>query len=88
MTARPHSADQLQSAVGAFDITPDDDEDLAEVTRAIFLGGDAELKDLKVDLVDGSTVIFFGIATGVVHPLQVRRVHDTNTTAENIVGLV
>lgn len=88
MTARPHAIDQLQSAVGAFAITPADGTDLAQVTRAIFFQGDTDLLDLKVTMVDGSVVTFLGLASGVVHPLQVRRVWATGTSAANIIGLV
>jgi len=88
MSARPHSADQLQSAVGAFAVTPSDSVDLAQVTRAIFVRGSATLVDMKVTMVDGSIVTLLGLATGVAHPLQVRRVWATSTTATGIVGLV
>lgn len=88
MSTRPHSVDNLQSAVGGFAITPDDDNDLAQITRAIFVQGDADLVDLKVTMVDGSVVTFLGLASGVAHPLQVRRVWENGTSAEGIVGLV
>lgn len=88
MTARPHSVGNLQSAVGAFAITPNDGVDLAQTARAIFVQGSATLVDLKVTMLDGTTVTLLGLASGVMHPIQVRRVWATGTTATNIIGLV
>ena len=82
------SVGNLQSAVGAFAITPNDSADLAQTTRGIFLQGDTDLVDLRVTMVDGSPATFLGLATGVIHPLQVRRVFAANTTATGIIGLV
>ena len=86
--ARPHSANDLQSADGAFAITPDDGADLPFVTRAIFIKGNASLVDLAVVMVDGSEVTFAGLATGIAHPFQVKRVLATGTTATGIIGLL
>jgi len=68
----------------AFDITADDINDLDYVTRGIYVGGSG---DLKVDMVGGETVTFLTIAAGVIHPLRVRRVYSTGTTATGIIGL-
>lgn len=71
-------------AENAFAVTPSDDTDLAEDTRGLYVGVSG---DVKVDLVGGTTVTFVGLAAGVLHPLRVKRVYETGTDAEDIVGV-
>jgi allophanate hydrolase subunit 2 len=71
-------------AESAFAITPSDTVDLAHVTRGIYVGVTG---DVKVDMVGGSTVTFVNLAGGVIHPLCVKRVYATGTTATNILGV-
>ncbi|MHA2047208.1 MAG: spike base protein, RCAP_Rcc01079 family [Candidatus Thorarchaeota archaeon] len=71
-------------AAGAASITPDDNADLSEVTRGIWVGVQG---DLKVDMADGDTVTFVAMAAGIVHPIQVRKVYSTGTSATSIVGI-
>jgi len=67
-----------------FPITPNDTTDLATRTRCVYLGVGG---DLKVDLVGGGgTITFVGLAAGVVHPLRIKRVYATGTTAGSILG--
>jgi len=69
----------------AFAITPDNDEDLAYVTRGIYVG---VAGDVKVDMFGtGTAVVFKDLAAGVVHPLRVKRVYEAGTDATNIVGV-
>lgn len=73
------------SAVKCFAITKNDSADLAFVTRGIYVGGSG---DLAVILdADSSAVTFVGLAAGVIHPLAVKRVMSTGTTATSIVGV-
>ena len=65
------------------EITPSDANDLAAITRGIYVGTSG---DLAVHDVDGNAVTFVGLAAGVVHPLRVRRVLATST-ADDIVGV-
>lgn len=65
-------------------VTPADGSDLANVTRALFIGGAG---NLNVDTADGDTVLFTGIPAGFLLPLAVKRVRSTSTTATNIVAL-
>lgn len=74
----------IQSASGAFPITPDDANDIMMPTRGVYIGAAG---NLRVLMVDGTEVTFTSLAVGVVHPLQVRRVYSTSTTAGLIVGL-
>ena len=71
-------------AFGAAAITPSNDTDLTYVTRGIYVG---VAGTLKVDMEDGTTVSFVGLAAGMVHPLRVKRVYDTGTAATSIVGV-
>ena len=68
-----------------FSISPDDNADLLQVTKAIYVGdgGDVTLRSL-----DGtSDVTFFNVPTGAILDVRARSVKDTGTTASSIVGL-
>jgi hypothetical protein len=40
--------------------------------------------NIKIDTLDGDTVTLTNIAAGIVHPIWVKRVYATGTTASNI----
>lgn len=69
---------------GAFAITPNDSADLTRFTDGLYIGGAG---NVNVDMISGETVVFTALAVGVIHPLQVKRVRSTSTTATNIVGV-
>jgi hypothetical protein len=69
---------------GAVAVTPDNSNDLTNTTRGIYVGGAG---NIKVDMADGTTVTFTAIAIGIVHPLRVKRVYATGTTATTILAL-
>jgi len=68
----------------AFDITPSNTENLTYTTRGIYVGTSG---NLKVDTADGDTVTFVSLSAGVIHPMRVRRVYATGTTAGSIIGV-
>lgn len=71
--------------VGAQAVTPSDSTDLPKgTTKGLYLGGAG---NVVVDMADGSTVTLTGLTAGVIHPLSVKRVHATSTTAINIVAI-
>jgi len=78
----------MQAASSCFAITPHNDNDLPAVTRGIYIAPVDPATDLAVILVDGTTATFFGLAGGVIHPMQVKRVLVTGTTATGIIGLI
>lgn len=80
-----HSQTKHSPADYVFLVTPDDDDDLANTTRAISF---AVAGDLKVTTAGGTTVTIpsGALAAGVVHPLRVVRVFATGTDADGIVG--
>lgn len=69
---------------GAFDITPSDTVNLTIYTRGLYVG---TVGDVKVDMLNGDTVIFVALAGGIIHPLQVRKVYATGTDATDIIGI-
>lgn len=76
---------QTNPASKAFAITPDNSNDLAVVTRGLYVGVTG---DVSVILdADSSAVTFVGLAAGIIHPLAVKRVRATSTTATSIVGV-
>ena len=66
----------------AFAVTPDDASDMTHVTRALYVGGAG---DLQAMMADGTAVTFVAMSAGW-HPVRVRRVLATGTTATSIVG--
>lgn len=69
---------------GAFAITPNDSTDLGEITVNLYVGTAGAC---KVTMFDGSVVTYASLAAGR-HPLRVKRVWATGTTATGIVGEV
>lgn len=74
-----------QSAIGAFDITPNDSTDLAIPARALAID---TVGTLKVTMFNGDVVTFTAnqIKAGI-NPIAVSRVWSTGTTATGIKGL-
>jgi hypothetical protein len=72
------------TARGVLSITPDDDVELARVTRALYVGVTG---DVEVVMVDGTTATFVAVPAGTLLPIQVTKVKDAATTATDIVGL-
>ena len=71
-------------ATRAVSIVASDTDELEYVTRAIYIGGDG---DVKVVTSDGDTVIFQGLLAGTLLPIRVRQVYSTGTTATNMIAL-
>lgn len=69
---------------GAFSITASDSDDLSQVTRGIYVGTSG---NLAVIMADDTEVTFNSLSAGIVHPLRVKRVKSTSTTASNILGI-
>lgn len=80
-----HSASLSGPATHGFEITPNDGSDLAETTRAIFVGVSG---DITVVLVSGANLTFSGVIGGTVLPIRVQAVKSTGTTAANLLGLL
>lgn len=65
-------------------VTPHDTDELATVSRALWVGGAG---NVSVLMAGGETVTISGVAAGTLLPIQVRRVNATNTTATLMVAL-
>jgi len=68
----------------AFAIAASNDDDLAVVTRGLYLG---TAGDVKLTTAGGDTVTFKGLAAGIIHPIRATRVFATGTTAADILGV-
>ena len=77
---------QLESpATSAVAVSPNDGVDLAEVSRALYIGVTG---NVTVDMYGtGTSVAFVGLPAGTVIPIRVSRVYATGTTAGSIVSL-
>lgn len=68
----------------AASVTPSDSNELTNASRALYVGGDG---DLRVKMAGGETVTFSGVVAGTLLPFRVRQVFSTSTTATNIVAV-
>ena len=86
LIVNPDGATNVRSnlMIGAVAVTPSNTEDLATTTNGIYVGGAG---NLKVDMSNGTTITFTALAVGVIHPLAVKRVYATGTTATVIVAV-
>lgn len=73
------------SASRAVAVTPHDTNDLANVSRALWVGGAGNVAVILAG--DSSAVTFTGVPAGTLLPLRVKRVMSTNTTATTIVAV-
>ncbi|HTO28109.1 MAG TPA: hypothetical protein VL017_05920 [Devosia sp.] len=80
-----HAPGLESPAVHGFAISPSDGADLADVTRAVYVGGSG---NLALTLLSGATLTFTGVAGGTLLPLRTKAVKATGTTATNLVGLL
>jgi hypothetical protein len=67
-------------------VTPSDGVDLASPTRGLYVGASGDVNVIFASDKDASTVVLTGLAAGVWHPMQVRRVLSTSTTATGILA--
>lgn len=80
-----HTTPGLSSpAIDGSMIVPNDADDLAHVTRALYVGGGGQI---AAQLASGSMVTFAAVPSGTLLPLRVRRVMSTGTSADGLVGL-
>jgi hypothetical protein len=75
----------IQPARNLSAITPNDSTDLANVAKAIWVGGAGNVALIAAD--DSASVTLTGVAAGTVIPIRARRVLATGTTATNLVNL-
>ena len=64
-------------------ITPDDDNDLTNPVRRLYVGGTGHI---TLTTVGGDTVLISAIPVGTIIDVECKRVADTGTTATLIVG--
>lgn len=83
-----HAATQGPTLGTAYDlmaaVTPSDSADLANVTRAIYVGGAGAIAVVSPT---GQTVTFSAVPVGTLLPIRAARVKATGTTATNLVAL-
>jgi hypothetical protein len=78
------SPDLSSPCMNAAAVTPHNSTDLAQTSRALFVGGAGNLVAV---MAGGTTVTFTGVVAGSILPIRVTRVNSTNTTATNIVSI-
>lgn len=71
-------------ADNAFAITPHDSNELSSVTHGLYVGGTG---DVAVVMASGEEVTFSAMAAGVFHPIRVKQVKETGTSATDIIGV-
>lgn len=66
-------------------VTPNNDADLAHITRGLWVGGAGNVAVILEN--DTDAVTLAGVGAGTLLPIRVKRVMSTNTTATLIVAL-
>ncbi len=77
------------SVTGSITVTPSDTVDIVfpsgtNRTRGVLVG---VAGNLNVIMADGTTALLKAVTAGVVHPLSVKRIKATSTTATDIIAL-
>ena len=80
-----HASSLDAPADTAFAIAPNDASDLAETTRALYIGSTGSV---AVTMAAGGDVTFANLPGGTILPVRLRRVRATGTTATGLVGLL
>ena len=63
-------------------VTPNDNTDLTNVARAIYVGTSG---NVNLTTAGGNTVLISNIVAGTVLPIRTKRVLSTNTTANAVI---
>ena len=71
----------------ADEVDPDDGDDLPEVTSGLLIGTEGDVNVTLVGMDDETSIVLPNLAAGVHHAYRVKRVWETDTTAENIIAL-
>jgi len=66
-------------------ITPNDSSDLADVTRALYVGVTGDVVVIAAN--DSSSITIKNAQAGTVLPIQCKRILATGTTASQLVGM-
>lgn len=66
-------------------VTPNDNTDLPEVPRALFVGGAGSLSVILQK--DSAALSWSNVPAGSVLPIRPKRIRQTGTTAGNIIAL-
>lgn len=70
-------------------ITPADGNILADIPKALYVGGAGDITMVGVSASAGATgILFKGVPAGAILPFCPREIKATGTTATNIVGLL
>jgi len=71
--------------IDGFPITPSDTVDLDDITLAIYVGSDG---DVTVETLGGKNVTFKSVRSGTTLKIRATKILSSNTTANNLVGLI
>jgi hypothetical protein len=66
-------------------ITPDNTTELESIPKAIYVGNGGNITGQLIG--DTEDVVFTGVPTGAILPVQFKLIKSTGTTASSIVGL-
>lgn len=82
-TFKGHSQNLIAPPASAVEVTPSDSTDLTFATRAIYVG---TAGNLRVKMLDGTTITLTNVQAGCQYALRVDRVLATGTSATGIIA--
>ncbi len=80
----PPNPQLMQPAVRGVALTKSDSDELAEVSRGIWVG---VAGDIAVKFKGSTTAVVFTVPAGSILPFRIRQLMSTNTTATQVVAL-
>lgn len=74
-------------AKNAETVSPVDEEDLDSITQGLYIGVSGDVTVTLENMTDDTNITLKDLAAGVIHPLKIKRVWETGTTATDIIAL-
>jgi hypothetical protein len=83
-TFSSHAPSLASPATNGVAVTASDSTDLAQTSRAIYVGGAGNVAAV---MLGGTVLTFVAVPAGTILPIRATRINSTNTTATSMLSL-